>query len=317
MTESQQISRLESDNKNKGSVLITGAGGLIGSSLVRLLKSSGYSVVTLTRQTGKADSARGIYKWDPENHTIDRRAFHDVSHIIHLAGAGIADKRWTIKRKREVVDSRVKTARMIYDVVIREEVPVKCYISASATGIYGNTTSKKIYTEEDRAADDFLARVCHLWEESADMFRASGIRSVKIRTGIVLAPDGGFMNKIKPLAKMGIYPWFGNGKQYIPWIHIDDLCAIYHRALIDENMEGPYNAVAPEHITQSDFMRTYAAIKRIPALKAGIPSLLVRLLLGEMSSMLLKGSRVSTAALEASGFIFHYPSAKDALEQLV
>jgi uncharacterized protein len=314
-------------------VLITGGAGMTGRRLTKLLKDEGWEVVILSHsrqrtaqstqsgETGKAGKATrsgqsGVWYWDVRTGHIDEGVLNGVSHIIHLAGAGIADMRWTKKRKQEIIDSRVLTARLLYDSVMNQSISLRCFISASATGIYGNVTLPHIFTEADEPAADFLAETCRLWEESADMFSSSGIRTVKIRTGIVLDREGGFMSRIAPLARLGLFAWFGNGRQYMPWIHIDDLCAIYLRALQDVKMEGPYNAVAPEHINQREFMSAYAGLKGKPALKAGIPSIIIRLALGEMASMLLNGSRVSPEALKATGFTHRYSAAAKALASL-
>lgn len=293
-------------------VLITGGSGLTGRRLSRFLRDKGWDVVTLSHSRKKAEQP-GVYYWSITENKIDDRALDGVTHLIHLAGAGISDKRWSKKYKHEIIDSRVLTAGLLYNAVIKEDNTVRCYISASAIGIYGNDTSSRIHTEETVPGTGFLAETCRLWEKSADMFSSTGVRTIKIRTGIVLACEGGFMKKIATMARFGLFAWFGNGRQLLPWIHIDDLCAIYHKALTDENMEGPYNAVAPEHITQKEFMLAYAARVGKPALKAGIPSILVRVALGDMSEMLLQGSRVSSAALESAGFVFRYRTAEDAL----
>jgi len=156
-----------------------------------------------------------------------------------------------------------------------------------------------------------------LWEEGADLFVSEGVRTVKVRTGIVLAKEGGFMKKISFPSSAGIFAWFGNGRQYFPWIHIEDLCNIYLSALENADFNGPYNAVAPHHVTQREFMKIYAKIKGKPALKAGIPSFLISILLGEMSVMLLNGSRVSNAALKATGFKYRYPTVEDAINEIL
>lgn len=288
---------------------------MTGRRLTVLLRNEGWDVVSLSHSRKKAEQP-GVYYWNTSENEIDEAALDGVTHIIHLAGAGISDRRWSKKYKREIIDSRVLTAKLLYDTVTRKGSIVKCFISASAIGIYGNENSSQIFTEEAEPGSGFLAETCRMWEDVADLFRSSGIRTVKIRTGIVLAGEGGFMKKIATPASFGLFAWFGKGRQYMPWIHIDDLCAIYHRALTDENMEGPYNAVAPEHITQREFMLVYASKKGKPALKAGIPSIFISLALGEMAEMLLTGSRVSSSALESAGFEFRYPTAEEALKQI-
>jgi uncharacterized protein len=300
----------------KGKVLITGAGGLTGRRLVTRLKEAGYAVVLLRHGKGKSDSDDSYFWYPPEKH-IDPGALNGVSHIIHLAGTGIADKRWSRERKSEIISSRVDSARLLFEKVQEEGIKLKCYISASATGIYKNSLMPLPATENETPSNDFLGQTCRLWEESADLFGDSGIRTIKVRTGIVLAPDGGFMGKIMPFAKVGLFTWFGSGSQYFPWIHIDDLCSIYLKAIDDESMNGPYNAVAPQNIALSTFMRTFAQIKGKPAIVAGIPSFLVKILMGEMAVMLLEGRSISSSAIESAGFVFRYRTAEEALAQIV
>lgn len=292
----------------KGRVLITGSGGMTGRALTSRLEAEGWEVVHLHRGKMVAGHKTLSYRWDPDNGYIDPAAFSGVTHIIHLAGAGIAAKRWGARRKRELVSSRVDTARLIFDTSMRERPEIKCFISASATGYYGNDTGARILTEDSPAGTDFLAMTCVKWEEAADLFRKSGIRTVKIRTGVVISDSGGFMSRMMPFFRVRKALWFGSGSQYFPWIHIYDLCSIYLRALDDDSIEGAFNAVAPKQVAQKEFIITMAGLKGKPIVKAGIPSFLVKLALGEMSSMLLTGSRVAATALEAAGFRWLYPS---------
>ncbi len=299
----------------KGRVLITGAGGMTGRRLKATLEESGYEVVALRHRKNSEPAGRG-FTWDIVKGSIDSGALDGVSHIVHLAGAGIADKRWSKNRKSEIVASRVNSARLLFEKVKEERVPLKCYISASATGIYETGLSTEAATENEAPAGGFLGETCRLWEESADLFSNDGIRTVKIRTGIVLAKEGGFIKRITPPSRAGLFAWFGSGRQFMPWIHIEDLCRIYLVAVENEAVSGAYNAVAPEHITQASFMRTFAKVKGRPALLTGIPSMVVRLAFGEMSEMLLTGRRVSSAAIESAGFAFRYRTAEEALRQI-
>lgn len=286
--------------------MITGSGGMIGRALTKKLNAEKWEVVHLHRGTRAASHKENSYYWNPAAGQIDPAALKGVTHIIHLAGAGIADKRWSARRKREIVSSRVDTANLIFDTAMKEGAGVKCFISASATGYYGNATGSAIVTEDSPAGTDFLAMTCVKWEEAADLYRKSGIRTVKIRNGIVISNSGGFMSRLMPLFKVRKALWFGDGSQYFPWIHIDDLCNIYLKALEDSNMEGPYNAVASKQVTQKVFIITLAGIKGKPLVRAGIPSFIVRLAFGGMSSMLLTGNRVAATALEAAGFKWMY-----------
>ena len=304
------------NSEPEGKIMVTGAGGLIASRLIELLVQRGYSVVRLSHSR-PTDKEAGIFHWNTDKMSLDQGALKGVTHIINLAGAGIADKRWSDKRKKEIIKSRVSSASLLFNSMEKEGVRINCYITASAIGFYGNSTSAEIFSENDPPADDFLADACRLWEEGADQFQNSRIRTVKVRTGIVLSAKGGFLKKLSLPASFGLFAWFGNGDQYMPWIHIDDLCEVYIRAIEDEKFAGPYNAVAPQHITQKDFMRTYAKIKGKPAIKAGIPSFLIRLALGELSGMLTSGSRVSNGALNSAGFSYRYPTIEKALEEIL
>jgi uncharacterized protein (TIGR01777 family) len=296
------------DLNPKGRVLITGSGGMTGRALTEFLTADNWEVVHLYRGKVPAGHKEVSYRWDPDNGFIDPAAVKGVTHIIHLAGAGIADKRWSKRRKKEIVSSRVDTAKLLFDTAIRERAEVKCFISASATGYYGNDTGSVMLTEDSPPGADFLAMTCVKWEEAADMFRKSGIRTVKIRTGIVISVNGGFLGRMMPFIKFRKALWFGSGKKYFPWVHIDDLCRIYLRALDDNTFEGPYNAVTPKQVTQKEFIIAMTTMKGKPLIKAGIPSFLIRLALGEMSTMLLTGNRVMATALEAADFKWLYPS---------
>ena len=298
------------------SVLITGGSGLIGKYLTSALLSAGYKVCHLSRKTNQFGKVR-VFRWDPEKGIMDPVILEDIDYIIHLAGLNIGEKRWTKKRKSEIRISRINSARLLYDAVSAKKMNLKAFITASATGYYGATSSDHIFTEEDPPGSDFLAATCQLWEEAADMFREAGTRVVKIRSGIVLEKDGGLLARILKASRLGLIPVFGTGYQYMPWIHIEDLCSIYLKALADENIEGPYNAVAPEYVTQRIFMRTLAEALGKSFLKPHIPASLAKFVFGEMSGILLTGSRISARKISGGGFMFSYPYLKDALSSLL
>ncbi len=297
-------------------VLITGGTGLIGKHLAKMLIDRGYSVALLVRKTSKAGSLQTWF-WDIENHTIDAGAFDSVDYVIHLAGAGIGDKRWTSLRKAEIRDSRIRSAQLIFDQIMKEKARIKAFISASAIGYYGSITSEKIFTEADPPATDFLGETCRLWEEAADKFRDAGIRTVKIRTGVVLGPNGGVLSKFALPVKLGIGSHLGDGRQYMPWIHLDDLCSIYLKALKDDSMSGPYNTVAPEHVTNRQFVKELARELHKPLWFLPIPAFALRLLFGEMATMLLTGSRVAADRITAAGYEFRYGTLDKALTHLL
>ncbi|MFO7370319.1 MAG: TIGR01777 family oxidoreductase [Bacteroidales bacterium] len=297
-------------------ILITGGTGLIGKHLTKMLIDNGYSVALLGRKINKTGDLQTWF-WDIENNTVDAGALDSADYIIHLAGAGIGDKRWSKRRKKEIRDSRIRSAQLIFDQVMQGKRRVKAFLSASAIGYYGGTTSEKIFSETDPPAADFLGETCRLWEEAADRFRNAGIRTVKIRTGVVLTPKGGALSKLALPVKMGIGSHLGNGSQYMPWIHIEDLCGIYLKALKDQSVQGSYNAVAPEHITNRQLMKAIAGVLHKPMWFPPVPAFALRLLFGEMASLFLSGSRVSCNQITRTGYAFKYSRLKDALGNLL
>jgi hypothetical protein len=294
-------------------VVITGAGGLIGSRLSGMLSDEGYDVVHLSRNKKRGTGYKS-FTWDPETGVCDTDAFTEGDIIIHLAGANIGEKRWSTERKREILDSRVKTSGLLCASTIERGIFPSAFISASATGIYGSVISQRIFTESDRPASDFLGETCRLWEASADPFEAAGIRVVKIRTSVVLAPAGSALSKLMAPAAAGMIVRFAPGHQYFPWIHIDDLCRVYMKAVADTGMTGIYNAASPEHITHDMLMGEIAKQKHLPVFLPRIPEWLARLMLGEMSVVITTGSRVSCDSLILSGFEFRYPDIRSALK---
>ena len=296
-------------------VLITGGSGLVGQRLRYMLHEKGYRVNVLSRSR-KADLAGAAFHWDWKKSEIDEEAIRSADFIIHLAGANIGDKRWTAKRRELIIDSRVKTAELLFTKVMEQGSSVKAFISASAVGYYGSATSEKVFMEDDVPADDFLGKTCARWEQAADRFNESGIRTVKIRTGVVLTKNGGALGRVAMPVRLGIGSALGTGKQYMPWIHIDDLCSIYIMALENEQMEGVYNAVAPEQITNEEFTRELASVLNKPFLKLNVPSFALKLLFGKMSVIILEGSRVSSEKIERTDFRFQFPDLKSALTNL-
>lgn len=297
-------------------VLITGGTGLIGSHLSKKLQENGYEVAILSR-TKKIGSAIPTYMWDYNTSKIDKEAIDSVDFIIHLAGANISEKRWTTKRKQQILDSRVKSGELILNNIIEQKKEIKAFITASAIGYYGSITSDKIFVEEDNHFNDFIGNTCRLWEQSADKFQSIGIRTVKLRTGIVLTKKGGALAKMITPINYGIVALLGKGKQYLPWIHIDDLCDIYVKAIDNSKMKGAYNAVAPEHLSYKEFSKQLAIVFQKPSLNINIPSFIIKIIFGKMSEILLNGSRVSSNKLVKAGYNFKFPSIQNALTDLL
>ena len=292
-------------------VLITGGSGLIGRRLSFLLKSRGYEVRILSRSNNPKNNYK-TFVWNVSEQYINDSAFEGLNHIIHLAGAGIADKRWSEKRKKEIIASRVASTNLLYNTVKRLKIPLNSFISASATGYYGAVTSETIFEEKDKPAKDFLGKVCSLWEDSIFQFNEIKIRTVALRTGIVLSKDGGALKKMKT----PIITSLGNGKQYMPWIHIDDLCELYIKAIEDEQFKGAFNAVSPEHISNLSFSKKISKIFNYPFLALGAPSLILQIVFGEMSTIILNGSRISANKIKQAGFKFKFENLEKALKNL-
>jgi hypothetical protein len=293
------------------SVLITGGTGLIGKRLSSLLESKGYEVRLLSRRE-HPDAQYPTFVWDIEKGMIDEKAFENLDYIIHLAGAGIADEKWTEERKKVLIDSRVESTKLLLKYVRNYEVPLKAFISASAVGYYGSITSEITFEESDNPGNDFLAHICKLWEEAIFEFETENIRTVANRTGIVLSNNGGAVQKMK----LPIIAPLGSGDQYMPWIHIDDLCKIYIKAIEDEQMQGAYNGVAPEHETNKTFSKKLAKAFKRPYIPFGPPAFLLKWILGDMSTVVLNGSKVSSDKIKLTGFQFTYPLLNDALANL-
>jgi len=297
-------------------VLISGGSGLVGRHLCKKLQEREYEVAILSRSSKPGTKSR-FYYWNINRNEIDREAINSCDFIIHLAGVNIGAKRWTIKRKKEIIDSRIKSIDLIFNNIDKRNNKLKAFISASAVGYYGALTSEKIFSETDSSSSDFLGETCSLWEKAADQFTEIGIRTVKIRTGVVLSKEGGALSKLLLPAKLGLASAIGSGKQYMPWIHMDDLCDIYIQAIENETLSGAYNAVAPEHITNKALSRKIARALHKPFWFPNIPAFVMKIIFGEMSVMLLKGSRISSDKIQAAGFQFRFPQLDTALKSLL
>lgn len=287
-------------------VLLTGGSGFIGKHLTDVLIEAGFSVSVLSR-SDKEDTLRiKYYKWDLKKNYIDENAVLNTDYIIHLAGEGIVDKRWTDKRKKAILESRTKPVDLIFSVLEKNNKKLEAFVSASAVGIYGAVTSHKICKEETTPANDFLGTVCQKWESAADKIGSLNIRTVKVRTGIVLGKDEGFLKKMTPSFKSGFGAILGSGKQYLPWIHVEDLCHIYLKSLQDKQLEGSYNACITDNTTNSRLSKIIAKIYGYSIWLPKIPPFILKILLGEMSIVILTGQRVSSEKIQKTGFEFQF-----------
>ena len=295
-------------------ILVTGGTGLIGSNLCNLLKSKGHTVSILSRsKTKKAN----VFYWNIEESYIDKEAIINTDYIIHLAGAGIADKRWTNARKKVLIDSRVKSTNLLFQKVTALNPTLKGFISASGVGYYGALTSEKIFNENDAPYNDFLSEICIHWEKEATKFNSLNIRTVILRTGVVFSKQGGALEKIIKPVKFNVGAALGTGKQYMPWIAIEDLCNMYVAAIENKALNGIYNAVAPEHITNKELTKSISKTLKKPLWLPNVPSFILKIMLGELAVILLEGSRVSCEKIKNTGFNFKYPSSKKYLDKII
>jgi len=296
-------------------VLITGATGLIGSKLTALLHANGHRIAFLGRS--KHPGAAASFIWDINKRLIEPGAFKGVDTIIHLAGAGIADKPWTKERKREILESRTHSTQLLFEELKKGNHTVKTIISASAIGYYGFRDETKIYTEDSPPGDDFLAQVARRWEEEVDAFDKLNIRVVRIRIGIVLSASGGVVEAILRPVKWYVGAPLGSGDQTVSWIHLDDLANIFVKAVEDKTMEGAYNGVAPHPVSNRELTKTIANTVRRPIIFPAIPAFVLKSLLGEMADLVLYGSKVSCAKIQQAGYIFAFTNVEAALNDLL
>jgi hypothetical protein len=298
----------------KKNVLITGGTGFIGKHLTDLLVLKGYSVLILSRNVKQNTSDVTYFKWDISKKHIDERSVLKADYIIHLAGENIAESRWTTKRKLAIVNSREQPIQLLYDTLKKHNKKIDAFVSASGVGIYGAVNGPEICTENTTPANDFLGTTCQKWEAAADRISALQIRTVKIRTGLVLGNAEGFLKKLVPIFKLKLGSALGDGTQYMPWIHIDDLCNIYLEALSNPNMEGAYNAAIHDETNNTLFSKTLAQVFGYTIWLPNIPAFILQLIMGEMSEIILKGRRVSSDKIEKLGFQFQFKNLKIALK---
>ena len=298
-------------------VLITGGTGLIGSRLAEMLIDSGYEVALLSREPAKSSHYRS-FRWDPTGGVIDEAAVPYANYIVSLAGASVSDGKWTDERKRDIMTSRLSGLALLHRELAKPGHHVEAFISASAIGVYGDTADA-LLTEESPPGlptHDFLADVAHQWELAAAPIAALGIRTVVPRIGIVLSTEGGALPQIARPVKLGAGAALGSGRQYMSWIHRDDICRLFIAMLEDPAWRGTYNAVAPLPVTNQQFTETLAHVLHRPLLLPKVPAFGLKLAMGEMSEIVLGSQNASAAKVLARGFQFEYPELRGALEAL-
>lgn len=295
-------------------VLITGGSGLVGMALTKRLTSLNIPVIHLTRQKNSKAGVK-TYVWDYKRNYLEDGALNEVTHIIHLAGAGIAEKPWTMGRKREIVKSRVLTARLLLNKAKEKNIQLEKFISASAIGYYGAITTEQILTEESECGNDFVAECCIQWERQAQQF--SEICPVAIvRTGIILAKGEGALGKIESSLKRGLGAPIGSGKQYMPWVHLDDLVNMYVKLILDKHITGIYNAVASDHTNNKDFTYCLASAMNKKIRLPNVPAFMMKLIFGEMAEILLEGTRISNEKSVSHGFIYQHTNLDVSLKEM-
>jgi len=292
-------------------ILITGGSGLVGKKITQLLERKGYAVAWLSRNPRK--NSQKSFSWDVDKREIDPEAIHWADGVIHLAGEGVADTRWTDARKKAILESRTLSTSLLFQAFEKSEKKPAVFASASAVGYYGFNTGNEILNESSPAGKDFLAQVVIDWENELQKIEELGIRTVLLRIGIVLDNKGGaLVEMLKPPVAAPL----GNGKQWMSWICIDDLARMFLFALEKEGVKGIYNAVGPKPATNEELTKKAAKKVGKPFLGLGVPGFVLNLVLGEMAQMVLGGNKVSAKKIQDAGFEFRYPSLEEALEKI-
>ena len=302
-------------------VLITGGSGLVGTRLTEILLERGFTVSYLTRKVEKktiGGKPVKTYLWDIKKEVIDEKAFLEADYLVHLAGAGIADENWSDERKNEIIDSRTKSINLIVSTLKTLPHRIISFASASGIGYYGADTGDEHISEQHTPGSDFVADCCIQWEAAADEIQALGIRTVKLRTGIVLSEKGGALPKLTQPVRWGVGAALGTGKQWQSWIHLDDLCEMYIKSLTDKQMTGAYNAVAPNPVTNYNLTKISAQVLSRPFWMPNVPEFTLKMVFGEMASIVLGGNYVLNQRIkQETDFDYKFVEVKGALEDLL
>jgi len=298
-------------NSNKQTLLIAGGDGLVGQHLVNIIDKSKYHVIILSRKKKISHQAGVEYAvWDTDKRTIDDIPKPD--HIVNLAGAGIADRRWTDQRKTELIESRVKSAETIKNYLNLHNIHPETYVSASAVGYYGDR-GPEILTENSVPGNEFLSECCVAWEKAAWDTGALCSRTIILRIGLVISSVGGALPKMLMTKKLGIFNYFGKGDQYYPWIHITDLSRLCIESIENQELNGVYNAVAPQQLTNKEMMKEIMEDGEMKGLLLPAPVFSLRWMLGEMANVVLNSDRILTDRMLHVGFNFEHKKAGEAV----
>lgn len=300
----------------KKSILIAGGTGLIGKHIISCLDKDQYNISVLSR-TKRVSNNIQYYKWDLGKMEIEEEALKNVDIIINLAGAGIADKRWTESRKKEIIESRIKSNECLFKNLSERGIRPKAYISASAIGYYGNRGDEILTENSSVGKSGFLAQTTEQWEDAVFKLESQFERMVVVRVGLVLSTQGGALQKMLTPAKLGSAAYFGSGKQYYPWIHIDDIVQVFIEAIKNESMSGIFNGVSPEPIPVKEMSRSIKNALGGVRIVHSIPVFVLKILLGEMYTMLMNSARVMPKALLDQNFKFKFQDLDKALIDLI
>lgn len=295
-------------------VLITGATGMIGRKLIRIMLDKGYKVAILSRKMVDIKDVK-VYLWDLDKSSIDPNCLSGVDTVIHLAGENIASEKWTAERKKKIIDSRVLSSQLLYKTIKEQQAPVRSFISAAAVGYYGDT-GDEILTEESPNGGGFLALCCREWEAAADQGLEMGIRVVKWRIGFILAQNEGALQAMDKPIRYFVGSGLGNGKQWVPWVHLDDILEMFSHSIADHHYSGAYNACAPHPVSNLQLTKAIAKQLHRPVWPINVPEFVLKMLLGELSEVVLNSNNASSKKLMATGFKFKYPELNAALSDI-
>lgn len=302
--------------KNAPRILITGGSGLVGQRLSTMLREKGYNVAHLSRKANP-DAPFPTYRWDIASGEIDPAALQDLFGVVHLAGAGIADARWSPARKQEIISSRVDGLQLLHKALSAQIQRPQVFVSASAIGYYGNRGDEYLREDSPPQKDDFLSETCQMWEAASEPIQDLGVRLVKLRIGIVLSTHGGALAKMLPSYAAHVATYFGNGRQWYSWIHIDDLCRLFIFALENQQMQGTYNAASPQSFRNQDFALKVAEGLDKKCLLVSVPLFALRLAFGQMADVVLQSCKTDVTKTLDTGFVFSFPELPQAIKNLV
>lgn len=295
-------------------VLITGGTGLIGKRLTQMLLEKGYEIAFLSRRKTNIPSVE-VFEWDIQKGYIEEGALYNLHFLVHLAGSNVGEGRWTEERKKSILESRTESIRLIARKLKEKQIRSAAFVSASGISYYGQDTGDHINTENTPPGNDFLSHVSIEWEKAADQIAALGIRTVKLRTGIVISKDGGAIPKMALPARFGVGAPLGPGKQWLSWIHLDDMCRLYVEALENDSWHGAYNAVAAPPVTNEALTEAICKVLHRPQWFPNVPAFALKLVFGEMAAVILGGNYVMNERIEKeTGFQYRFPDLENALK---